>query len=518
MAATVIAMLCMAAGAAGSASQSGYSERRVVVRVQIPGGATESLAADLNGDRRTDVIVTRIDWPTTNTLPVGILLADGRGGYVDGTATMFDGPVPRTQHARQIVVAEFNGDGRPDIFIADTGMDAPPFPGFQDTLALSTPSGKLVDATRNLPSESAFTHSAAAADVDLDGDVDLYVGNYGGGDNTPPGLLVNDGRGRFTVSRGRLPPELETAVTPSARFTRSLFADVNGDGAADLILGADNSTTESLVLLNNRSGFFTRLPGALPPKPFGRDTITITLEAGDIDRDRDLDLVAGATKNDPFYEGRWLQILVNDGSGHFTDETAARLPQRDNFDTWPLATYLREINGDGSLDLAVQLPSGRGEPPPVYLSDGKGRFRAAPGLLRDALSFFVFVDSEGDGQLDVLSTATPAPGGLPETHYLNRAIAIPGRVQAVAASKGASAAVRISWARVRDAERYEVWRSRRGLTRSRLGTVAAPRFVDQRAALGVRYRYFVRAVNVAGKGPFSLGVVGFSSSPRQDSP
>src|SRR5262245_23197393 len=127
--------LAAALGALG-AGQPTYGERQVVVRVQVAGGATELAAADLNGDRRTDAVVTRIDWPTPNTLPVGILLADGKGGYVDGTATMFEGPVPRTQHGRQIVVADFNGDGRPDIFIADHGMDAPPFPGFPDTLIL----------------------------------------------------------------------------------------------------------------------------------------------------------------------------------------------------------------------------------------------------------------------------------------------------------------------------------------------------------------------------------------------
>jgi hypothetical protein len=79
------------------------------------------------------------------------LINDGTGGFTDKTSQIISGPIPQTIHPRKIVIADFNGDGKPDIFIADHGYDVAPFPGAQSTLILSTPDGHYVDATANLP-------------------------------------------------------------------------------------------------------------------------------------------------------------------------------------------------------------------------------------------------------------------------------------------------------------------------------------------------------------------------------
>src|SRR5207248_8930189 len=110
---------------------------------------------------------------------------------------------------------------RNDIFVADHGYDAPPFPGHPNALALSTPDGKLVDASSNLPPESGFSHSAAAADVNRDGSVDLYVGNLCTAcTDAPPEILLNDGTGHFTRRTDLLPADLQD-VDDHKRCTRS---------------------------------------------------------------------------------------------------------------------------------------------------------------------------------------------------------------------------------------------------------------------------------------------------------
>src|SRR5690349_6798921 len=88
------------------------------------GSATENAVGDINGDGIPDLVVTRITYPPAHvTHPIGILLGDGHGGFKDGSS-LWDGPPARTEWGRQIVIADFNGDGRNDIFVADHGYDA----------------------------------------------------------------------------------------------------------------------------------------------------------------------------------------------------------------------------------------------------------------------------------------------------------------------------------------------------------------------------------------------------------
>lgn len=81
------------------------------------------------------------------------------------------------------------------------------------------------------------------------------------------------------------------------------FGDLNGDGAADLILGTYSGTTN--VLINDRNGGFTRtyLPGGT------RKSMGVRL--GDMDGDGSLDVITINQNQDN-------QIFLNDGDGAFT--------------------------------------------------------------------------------------------------------------------------------------------------------------------------------------------------------
>jgi len=388
-----------------------FDEDRLLLTIDTVAGIERLRTADLNGDGWTDEIVARLIFQTLEVFEISILLNDQQGGLVDATHEVFEGPVSKVQHPAKILLRDFDGDGRTDIFIADLGMDAEPFPGGQNILALSAPVGKLVDATAHLPQQRDGTHSAAAADVDADGDVDLYVGNLGGG-GVPPQLWLNNGAGSFTVAQGRLPPE-QTDLMRNW-YIACQFADVNNDGSPDLILGQGDPNRYSHVLTNDGTGHFTKLATALPPTIFYPIQQILDIKALDINSDGYLDLLLVDTRNT--YVGRYIQILINNGDGTFVDETSTRISQTYD-DGWLRYLQLLDLNYDGHVDFVARQMVGPG--PVFYLNNGHGVFSEWEHGLD--LYNFDFLDIDRDGWRDILNSGD-AFNGWPEWHAIMRHI------------------------------------------------------------------------------------------------
>jgi hypothetical protein len=403
-----------------------YSEPELILTLNRPTDLHHMVSADFNGDGWPDVVLARAYWQSTETFELDILLNDGFGNLVLGTSEVFSGTVPSVMDARELVLADFNGDNRPDMFFADQGMDAPPSPGYQNTLVLSASGGRMVDATDNLPQQSDFTHSAAAADIDGDKDVDLYIGNTWGQADFPPQIWLNaGGTGEFSVATGRLPFPVED--NDYGAFTTSEFVDVNKDTFPDLILGDAGDDLDggpdSLVLLNDGTGHFSILANAIPSKPFSDTDTALDIDATDLNDDGYEDLLIAFTKWD--YAGRYIQVLINNQDGTFRDETPARLPQTENNDPWIVWVYLLDLDMDGHLDIVASTVGG--QEPLFYLNNGDGTFRPQPNMFNIGTDNpFAFLDVDQDGFLDFL-WAYPALYGetYPEQHLLVRALGCP---------------------------------------------------------------------------------------------
>jgi hypothetical protein len=385
---------------------SGYENIKIVHEFGPGTRFTDWAVADFSGDGMADILVARGKFITADDYPAYFFSNDGQGSFSNTTDTTFEVSVPRSQTPREIVMADFNGDNLMDIFIIDAGSDTEPWPGYQNALILTAPGGKLVDATANLPQQSDFSHSATTADIDDDGDIDIFVGNVYGGNRIPSHMLINDGQAQFSIGDGLLPAA--QIDMDQNKYTSSLFVDINNDGFPDLILGADTITKTSAALLNDGSGYFSLLPDALPSKPHAENDVAVDIASGDLNGDGLLDLAISWTKYN--YLGRYLQVLINQGDMTFSDETQTRIPSQGDFGEtylWFKFIELTDADQDGDLDLLTHVL----EESVIYENDGSGVFEPSTSLLPNPSSgwyWYTLADVDGDGHRDFIADVPPA--------------------------------------------------------------------------------------------------------------
>lgn len=145
-------------------------------------------------------------------------------------------------HPRTAVVADFNKDNIPDVFVSCTGYDNSPFPGERSQLVLSTTRGQYIVKDVG---EINFNHGASAADVNNDGypDVVVAVGN-------DVHFYINQKDGTFIKDRTRV------NVASLPYYNVEMF-DVDGDGKIDLLIGGhefEGAVTK--ILYNDGNGNF----------------------------------------------------------------------------------------------------------------------------------------------------------------------------------------------------------------------------------------------------------------------
>jgi Ca2+-binding RTX toxin-like protein len=352
---------------------------------------------DFTGDGKADFVLSYFQFPLEDrATPIRLFAGNGSGGFQDVTASTFPNGAPQTVHARETVVGDFNKDGRADVFFADHGYDAQPFPGAQNGLFLSSGATGLTNATAQLPQVADYTHSAEAADIDSDGDLDIYVGNGGGGTAyTKPYFLINNGQGAFTRQDTNLPSVLLSGNKPN--HWSEAFLDADGDGDKDLFLGS-SLNSGARMLLNNGQGGFSDSGTQMPAGAANADAVDI--QSLDANNDGKADLVISYSVYGPADPTRQIQVLLNNGQGGFTDGTATTLPASIQGGAWARRVHLADVNGDGLTDLVLS----NGSKTPVYINDGAGHFIEMPNLLPgNEFDQITPLDVNGDGRVDFVA-------------------------------------------------------------------------------------------------------------------
>ncbi len=199
------------------------------------------------------------------------------------------------------------------------------------------------------------------ADVDGDGDLDLYLGTH---TRTWDLLFLNDGKGRFKKSN---PARLQSLVDITYQVQ---FKDVDGDGDLDLFKGTDRGIR---ILFNDGKGLFREKKKTFPPLKEYHSWCAL----GDLDGDKDPDLLFSTWTKERV--GRLhvtrLQCRLNDGKGKFSDPIL--LDRTIGFTCLPV---LLDMNKDGRTDV-LEIPLGvdthfKKEPPLlVLLNKGDMKFQ-----------------------------------------------------------------------------------------------------------------------------------------------
>jgi hypothetical protein len=155
------------------------------------------------------------------------------GAWVDETSKLIS-DTTGCLHPRKAIVADFNGDDKPDIFVACHGFDAPPYPGEQPLLLLSQPDGTY---KKTFLPFTAFMHSASAAVLNKQGYADILVVDPQIAKT--PYFLVNNGDGTFHQDFSRLPSTLLNKQIFSAELV-----DADGTGKYDVLLGGNDPNSQ----------------------------------------------------------------------------------------------------------------------------------------------------------------------------------------------------------------------------------------------------------------------------------
>ena len=318
--------------------------------------------ADLNGDGKPDLIVANRGGNN-----VGVLLGNGNGTFqAQQTFSTGTGSYPES-----VAVADVNGDGKPDLIVAN-------FAGDNVGVLLGNGNGTFQAQQTFSTGAGSRPTSVAVADVNGDGKPDLIVANYGDnyGGNTV-GVLLGNGNGTFqaqqTFSTGAGSRPFSVAV-----------ADVNGDGKPDLIVANFNGNNVGVLLGNGNGTFQAQQTFATGSAPF-------PVVVADVNGDGKPDLIVANRI------GNNVGVLLGNGNGSFAAQQTFATGSR------PFSVAVADVNGDGKPDLIVANYGTANVG--VLLGNGNGTFQAQQTFSTGASSspFSVAVaDVNGDGKPDLV--------------------------------------------------------------------------------------------------------------------
>jgi hypothetical protein len=342
----------------------------LIAPIEALGPCMDAELADLDGNGTLDVALAMEFFDNV------VLWNDGAAVFTPET---LDAPSPgggaQGNDSEEAAAFDVDADGDLDLLFVSEDL------GGDDELWLRE-GDAFVDTSDRLPG-GGTSNDLAHADLDGDEFEEVIVAEAG-----PDSVWRWDGTAFVDASDAWL------AERPDDVSQDVDFADLDGDGALDLVFANENGNSRILFRRGDRFE-----PGVFPVEA---NEESRNVDAGDLDGDGDLDLAVanvGWAAGTP--QDRWLE---NDGSGAFVERS---LPE----DSWEtLDVDLVDLDDDGDLDLVranSEVAFNQLVPAPfeAWMNDGLGNFAPASAELFpyvEGLGLDVDAgDLDGDGDLDL---------------------------------------------------------------------------------------------------------------------
>jgi hypothetical protein len=333
--------------------------------------------ADFNGDGFLDLAVVNSNcpnFPSCSSGTVSIVLGNGDGTFQGPTAFSTDTAADPDTDPHAVVVKDFNGDGIPDLAVADYATN---------TVSILSGNG---DGTFTAPVTFAVGSeptSLAIGDFNGDGKFDLAVTNF---HSNTISILLGNGLGSFTTA----PCPALTCNVGNGPISIAV-GDFNGDHIPDLVVVNESDNNVGILLGNGDGTFKKQVVYSTSLNGVGGNPLSVVI--GDFNGDGFLDLAVAD------YQTEQVSVLLGNGDGTFQSFQAYSTGAN------PSSILAADFNGDGKLDLALTstpLGSSAGNVVSLLLGNGNGTF--APYALFGAgyLSYSAVVgDFNGDGAKDI---------------------------------------------------------------------------------------------------------------------
>jgi hypothetical protein len=342
---------------------------------------------DFNGDGKLDLVVGLECYGTGCTSrAIAVYLGDGAGNL--GTPTYY--PSLATYQLVP-VVADFNGDGKPDVVVIGWYSSNDGIHSYM-TVLLNAGNGTFNDQG-TITIQAYGVQDTVSADFNGDGKQDLAVVTPSGGVY----ILFGNGNGTFQAP----------VRYPQVGYSPLTVTDLNGDGKPDLVVSAGQAYVNAVTpLINNGAGVFT--VGAT--YPLGGYSDYASVVAGDFNGDGKPDVAltsvcSETSELDDHCPDGTLSVLLGNGDG--TLQSVVPVSPTSSIHHVVLA----DINGDGIPDMVgtedyylsnEQNPGGV----VVALGIGDGKFGPAteyPAAVSRPAGLAI-ADLNRDGHSDVVVT------------------------------------------------------------------------------------------------------------------